>query len=104
MRYTLTFLGADHQQLLNHLRSSTNEMAAFIHARVIVMSNEVRLLVRVVEPIANSDIESSSAVHLSILSRAYVHSIKRAKLKDCAFGFLHSHPTGPAAFSSQDDR
>ena len=103
-RYTLTVLGADHQHLVEHLRSSTNELAAFIHARVVVMGDEVRLLVRAIEPVAAADIETSSAVHLSILSRAYVHSIKRSRIRECAFGFVHSHPTGPAAFSPQDDQ
>jgi molybdopterin/thiamine biosynthesis adenylyltransferase len=104
MRYTLTFLGANHQELVDHLRSSTDELAAFIHARVVVMGDEIRLLVRGIEPVAAADIETSSPVHLSIVSRAYVHSIKRSRIRECAFGFVHSHPRGPAAFSPQDDQ
>lgn len=103
MRYTMTILESDLNQLATHLRRSKNEEAAYLSARVVNTPDETRLLVRVVTPVAPQDIDSQSPVGLSIFSRSYVNAIKKAKLDESAFVFVHSHPVGPMDFSDQDD-
>ena len=104
MRYTMTFPESAFDRLRDHLCRSQNEEAAYLLARVVETEDEVRLLVRDVVPVAAEEIESQSPVHMVIRGASYVHAIKQSKLRDCAFVFVHSHPTGLGEFSPQDDR
>lgn len=104
MRYTMTFPESAFDRLRAHLCRSENEEAAYLLARVVETEEEVRLLVRDVVPVSAEDIESQSPVHMVIRGASYVHAIKRSRLQDSAFVFVHSHPEGFVQFSPQDDR
>ena len=99
----MTFLESDFNLLVTHLRRSKSEEAAYLFARIANTPDEMRLLVHVVTPVSPQDIDSQSPVGLSIPSRSYVNAIKKARLDESAFVFVHSHPAGPLDFSDQDD-
>jgi len=100
----MTFLETDFGQLGSHLSRSGDEQAAYIAARVVTTPQETRFLVRKVNPVPTEDLDAQSPVHLEIPSRSYVPAIKRSKLDESAFVFVHSHPGGPDDFSPQDER
>lgn len=104
MRYEIGFLEPEFRGLVDHLFSgATTERAAFLHARLAIAERKTKLLVRRVIPVADADIESASARHMVIKSRAYLRAIKQAALAGDSFGFVHSHPPNVPGFSDQDD-
>jgi hypothetical protein len=103
MRYTITFLEEDFELLKRHLFAGPNERAAYLLTRKSQTSRETRLLVREVLPVQDSDVDSSSPVHMSIRARSFIPILKRSHLEGCGFGFVHSHPNGPLGPSAQDD-
>jgi len=104
VRHTVTILEADFERLTSHLYRSKDEEAAYLVARIVNLPDEVRLLVRAVIPVLSRDIESQSPVDMVIRSQSYVQAIKRSKVDESAFIFVHSHPVGSNTFSEQDDR
>lgn len=104
MRYTMTLLERDFEQLRNHLTSTANETAAYLLGGLSVTPSETRILIREVHPVVPTEIESASPRHLSIRSTSYARAIKKSRELKTSFVFIHSHPSGPDDFSPQDDR
>ena len=104
MQYSVTFLEPHFESLMTHLFSNGgNEQAAFLLGRNVTTANSINLLVRKVIPVEQADIISASPVHMSIKSQSYLRVMKQADLNGDSFIFVHSHPTGLANFSKQDD-
>jgi molybdopterin/thiamine biosynthesis adenylyltransferase len=104
MQHSVIFLQPHFESLVEHLFSNADsERAVFLLARQAVTANSISLLVRKVIPVANADIISASRVHMAIRSRAYLSAMKQADLNGESFIFVHSHPSGFAEFSAQDD-
>lgn len=104
MRHSVTFLQPQFESLVAHLFSNEDsERAAFLLARQVVTANSINLLVGKVIPVEDANIISASRVHMAIRSRAYLGAMKEANLNGNSFIFVHSHPSGVAEFSMQDD-
>lgn len=105
MRYTLTFLDEHHDQLRDLIFGVPGvEGAAFLRCGISSCPSEQRLLVRSVEAIRPAEYLVREPLRLSIASTAYARVAKRAGEAREAVVFVHSHPTGIADFSEQDDR
>ena len=59
-----------------------------------------KLLVREVNPILPV---SADGMHVTWDTASYVALLQRAQREEMVLGIAHSHPTGPAGFSGQDD-
>ena len=103
MKYGLSFLEDDHTGLLEHLRRTSDERAAFLLCRKSVSEREIRLLVRQVIPVLEEHVASSSNSQMAIKAAAYVPLLKRADDERLSLVFVHSHPPGFPEFSKQDD-
>lgn len=104
MKYSISFMEETYQSLVNHLfQDRRQERAAYLLCGVSKSDKEVRLLVRDLLPVNDSDIEESSASHMKIRSRSYVRAIKTARESGQSFVFVHSHPRGFPRHSTQDD-
>lgn len=104
MQYSVTFLEPEFESLIAHLFSAGgSEQAAFLLGRQVKTATSTNLLVRAMLPVEKGDIISASNIHMSIRSQAYLRAMKLADLREESFIFVHSHPSGLAEFSSQDD-
>jgi len=104
MKYQIAFLESQFEALQHHLFGQDgSEQAAFLLARQVTTAESVRWLVRKVIPVELPDVISSSNVHMSIASRAYLRAMKEADSTRSCFIFVHSHPNGLQEFSKQDD-
>lgn len=106
MRYTLTFLESQYEELVNYFFSAApaRERAAYLLCGISKTDAEQRLLVRRVIPVPDSDLLQQSDRHLSIPSRSFLSAMKQADRELAAFVFVHSHPEGMPDHSDQDDR
>lgn len=105
MQHSVIFREPQFELLIAHLfANGDNEQAAFLLGRQVTTQNSTNLLIRKVIPVAQADVISASPVHMSIGSRAYLNVMKQAHLNGESFIFVHSHPSGLAEFSLQDDR
>lgn len=105
MRYTLTILQEDYDKLTAQLfPDRTLERAAYLLCNLSTTADETRFLVKEIIPVAQEDIRESSIDRMSIKSRSVMSALKKASLKNQSFIFVHSHPTGFAQFSAQDDK
>jgi proteasome lid subunit RPN8/RPN11 len=104
MRYTMTFLDKDFQDLTEHLFSNRSvEQAAYLLCRMAKTGEETRLLVRKVIPVPGDEIDSQSATRMNIKQHSFLKAMKAAAMAQECFIFVHSHPPGLLEFSSQDD-
>ncbi|MDB5800597.1 MAG: thiamine biosynthesis protein ThiF [Rhodocyclales bacterium] len=55
-------------------------------------------------PVPPEDHVSADAQHITWSTSSYVRLLKRAEDEGLIVGIVHTHPTGPACFSEQDDR
>jgi molybdopterin/thiamine biosynthesis adenylyltransferase len=104
MRYTMTFLQDDYEQLTAHLFHSRVEEAAFLLCGLSRTAVETRLLVRDIITVAPDEIDHSSDVHMQIQQPAYLRAIKAAADRKLCFVFVHSHPPDVPRHSGQDDK
>src|SRR5437867_4058147 len=106
MRYTISFLGEQYDQLSSHLFNTLPlaEQAAYLHCGISRTLNEARLLVRRVTPVRPEHLLSQSMLHMSISSQSFLPAMKEAHLGRECLAFVHSHPTGVPGHSLQDDR
>lgn len=56
-----------------------------------------------VVPIPPSPGDSASATHVTWSTDSFVKLLRRAREENLVAGIIHTHPTGPVAFSEQDD-
>lgn len=66
-------------------------------------SARIRLTVRDVLPVEQSEICSADARHISWKTTRFVQLLGQAAREGCQLGIAHSHPAGPRHFSEQDD-
>jgi molybdopterin/thiamine biosynthesis adenylyltransferase len=64
----------------------------------------LRLMVKDVLPVDEMEIKSADHEHISWSTKRFVELLARADRDGLHLGIAHSHPRGPACFSSQDDR
>lgn len=64
----------------------------------------LRLLIKDVQPVEPDEITSSDDQHISWKTDRFVRLLAEAERAGHQVGVAHSHPTGPAEFSRQDDR
>jgi len=103
MRYTMTFLQDDYEQLTAHLFHSRVEEAAFLLCGLSRTAVETRLLVRDIITVAPDEIDHSSDVHMQI-QPAYLRAIKAAADRKLALSlYIHIPPDVPR-HSGQDDK
>lgn len=55
-------------------------------------------------PVPPEDLISADDRHVTWSTSSYVRLLKRSKEEKLVVGIVHTHPTGPAHFSEQDDR
>jgi molybdopterin/thiamine biosynthesis adenylyltransferase len=79
------------------------EGAAFVLCGESRGEEVLKLLSHAVVPIEDEDLLRREADQLSISSRALMRVSKLAKYEQLSVVFAHSHPFGPADFSTQDD-
>lgn len=104
MEYTISFREETYRNLVEHLfQDRRKERAAYLLCGISRSDEEVRLLVRSMIPVADTDIVESSVSHMKIRSRSYVQAIKVARETGQGFIFVHSHPKGFPRHSTQDD-
>jgi molybdopterin/thiamine biosynthesis adenylyltransferase len=104
-RYTLTLPGQHFEELGRaFVHPGGHERAAFLFCSRCETERETRLIVREVARVPEEHIRSSSPVHVSISSAAYVPAIGKADARGLSFVLVHNHPTGFPEFSVQDDR
>lgn len=104
MRYSLTFLQRDFDLLFAHLAADPElERGAYLLCRPSITDSEVRLIVRAVVPVDDSDVIECSSHHMKIASRSFIRAMKRADLGKACFVFVHSHPEKYPQHSAQDD-
>ena len=104
MEYSITFLEEDYRRLTDALFPAAIERAAYLLCGLSTGQRETKLLVREVVPVRDEDIDSASAVHLSIPSRTFTRWFKHADEEKSCLVFVHSHPGGTTEFSPQDNR
>lgn len=104
MQYSMAIQAQLYEVLQSHLflRRDT-ERAGYLLCRLATGPEDIRLLATEFIPVEDTDIVSSSRVHMSIRSQSYLRAMKRANEKRCCFVFVHSHPAGVAEHSHQDD-
>ncbi|WP_438853231.1 ThiF family adenylyltransferase [Brevundimonas nasdae] len=93
------------------LRADGKEHAAYVIFGVSRIASDpftgegrVRLLIKDVLPVERDEITSSDDRHISWKTNRFVSLLAEASRAGHQVGIAHSHPTGPAGFSSQDDR
>ncbi|NTG23289.1 ThiF family adenylyltransferase [Agrobacterium rhizogenes] len=64
----------------------------------------LRLMLKEVLPVEEAEIKSADHQHISWSTKRFVELLARADRDGLQLGIAHSHPRGPAHFSSQDDR
>lgn len=105
MKYSITFQELDYNKLVLHLFSDRiKERAAYALCRISKSSDENRLLVTEIIPVAENLIEDSSEIHMKIKSISFLRAMKKANETKQSFVFIHSHPDGYANHSVQDDK
>lgn len=103
--YSLTLREEAWREVLDTVFSKPgSEGAAYLLCGVSRTPEEVRFLGRRVVPVEDTHYKVREADALSIASESYVRVAKQAVAAGEAVIFIHSHPDGYAAFSSQDDR
>lgn len=63
----------------------------------------LRLLIREILPVEDDEIKSADHAHISWSTERFVRLLGRAERDGLVLGIAHTHPHGPARFSSQDD-
>lgn len=64
----------------------------------------LRLMIKEVLPVQDDEIKSADHSHVSWSTKRFVQLLGRAERDGLQLGIAHSHPRGPARFSTQDDR
>ncbi|MGC2468024.1 MAG: ThiF family adenylyltransferase [Candidatus Acidiferrum sp.] len=104
MRYSVTFFDKEFDLISGHLAANPNvERAAYLLCRPVNTPSEVRLIVREVLPVEDSDVLENSAHHMKIAPRSFIRAMKRADETKSCFVFVHSHPDEYPRHSPQDD-
>ncbi len=78
MRFTMTFIEEDYEELTAHLFRTPTEAAAYLLCGIATTPDEVRLLVREVIPVAGEEIDHASEVHMQIQQASFLRAIKAA--------------------------
>jgi molybdopterin/thiamine biosynthesis adenylyltransferase len=108
-RFTLTILDAQRRQLFEVLRFDGLEDVALLvcgrsqHRDPWTGEPEHRFIVREVVPVANEFIEDRTPTSVTWSTTPFYNLLKRVSAKDLAVAAVHTHPSGPARFSTQDD-
>jgi molybdopterin/thiamine biosynthesis adenylyltransferase len=103
MKYSITFLESDYEELTASLFPAETERAAYLLCGLAKGPSETRLLVREVIPVEQYQIRSASRAHLSIPANTYVRWFKHADSSRQMLVFVHSHPEDVPDYSNQDD-
>ncbi len=104
MKYSITFFERELNLLSDHLVGIPNvERAAYLLCRPVDTASQVRLIVREVLPVEDSDILESSSHHMKIAPQSFIRVMKRADETKSCFVFVHSHPDGYPEHTSQDN-
>lgn len=110
MRFTLTILREHYQQLTEVLlRPDGNEWAALLRCGSSQQVDpwtgvaEQRLLCRAMVPLSPKDVHQTSPGKITYSTTPYYNLIKEASEARERVVVVHSHPTGVAAFSPDDD-
>lgn len=102
---TLTMNASQHEMLLSHLfPGDGNEAAAIGLCSRREGSNQTRLLLMEIHPIAYADCETRTPVQLSWSTDLLVPLLDRADRDNLSVVKFHSHPTGFPDFSEVDNR
>lgn len=101
---TLRILDRHARELERALFSRTDvESAAYLRCRVVRTGDDITFLVRHIVPVLDEHYLLRRNNRLSIASESFIPVVKRARMDDEAFVFVHTHPDGPRAFSERDD-
>lgn len=104
LRYTMTFVVDDYEQLMKHLFGDPSvEQAAYLLCGLSQTELETRFLVRKVILVSPDSLKEQTDRHLSIPSSSFVPVLQQAAENQECFFVVHSHPQGFDDFSSQDD-
>lgn len=104
MKYSISFLEDHYEQLTSHLfYDRYKERAAYLLCNFSETSTEFRFLVNEIIPVTEEEVNFATTNGMSIKSYSYVRAIKRARLKNKNFIFVHSHPSGHLEHSEQDN-
>lgn len=104
MTHRIVLFEAHRAALYAHLYDQPGiEGAAFVLCGETAIPGKERLISRAVLPIAPEDFLRRERDRLTITSRALMRVTKLARQQGGSLLFAHSHPDGPARFSSQDD-
>ncbi len=104
MHYTLTFPEDKYKELTAHLfKDRTVERGAYALCRISSNNEQTKLLVRAIIPVAEEDIIEATSVSMRIAPLSFLRVMKTADQTKQVFVFIHSHPTGFANHSRQDD-
>jgi molybdopterin/thiamine biosynthesis adenylyltransferase len=105
MRYSITFLESQYEQLLSFVFAKSGlEGAAYLLCGLSRTEEENRLLVREVIPVNDEHYLKRSRSSLSICSDSYAPVAKWAHELNQSILFVHSHPRTTPGFSRQDDK
>lgn len=104
MKYSMTYLEQQYDNLVSHLFSDSSvEQAAYLLCGVSQNEWETRFIVRDVLPIPCEELLEQTWDRLSIPSKSFVPVLQRAaETKHCLF-LVHSHPNKYPTFSQYDD-
>jgi molybdopterin/thiamine biosynthesis adenylyltransferase/proteasome lid subunit RPN8/RPN11 len=102
---TLRMLEHHTRDLVSALFTRTDvESAAYLRCTVVRRGDDITFLVREVASVAEEHYLLRTRDRLSISSDSFIPILKRAREREEAFVFIHTHPDGPRAFSGRDDR
>lgn len=79
------------------------ESAAYLRCAVVRRGDDITFLAREVVPVPEEHYLLRTRDRLSIASDSFIPILKRAREREEAFVFIHTHPDGPRAFSNRDD-
>jgi molybdopterin/thiamine biosynthesis adenylyltransferase len=106
MRYTLTLLEKQSEQLNSHFFDGSSERlerAAYLLCGISQTEHETRLIVREVLPVPDEALLEQSTTQLSIPAESFLPILKRADREHACFVLVHSHPPDVPGHSGQDD-
>ena len=106
MRYTLTLLEKQSEQLNSHFFDGSSERlerAAYLLCGISRTEHETRLIVREVLPVPDEALLEQSTTQLSIPAESFLPILKRADRERACFVLVHSHPSDVPGHSGQDD-
>ena len=102
-----------HEAILREMneKAGEQEVAAYVAFGVASLDRDPwsnaprrRFVSHEVIPIAPEDHVSSSARHITWLTRGLIRELSRLSAEKLILGIFHTHPGGAAVFSEQDDR